>query len=237
MVGIYKITTPTSKVYIGQSTDIDFRFSDYRRMRCNRQTKLFNSFKKHGVENHVFETVHELPVDIDTETMVKYEQLYMDLYRDCGVELVNLRDAGSRGKHSEESKQRMREANKGQIPWIQGGTHSVETRAKLSAILKGKNVGRRHTDEAKRKIGAAGIGRHTGKKRTPEQCERIKAARRLQKPPSKETVAKRANAIRGKLRPQHVIEALRKANTGKKLLPEAIKKRTETRKNNNNGKY
>lgn len=64
--GIYKITSPTGKVYIGQSEDINRRFGEYKRLKnCKRQTKLYRSFKKHGVENHQFDIIeycseHEL---------------------------------------------------------------------------------------------------------------------------------------------------------------------------------
>ena len=55
--GIYKITSPTGKVYIGQSKNIHKRWNSYKNMSKGniRQPKLINSFKKYGVEHHVFE--------------------------------------------------------------------------------------------------------------------------------------------------------------------------------------
>ncbi len=32
MIGIYKITNPEGKIYIGQSIDIDRRFKEYKRL-------------------------------------------------------------------------------------------------------------------------------------------------------------------------------------------------------------
>ena len=55
MVGIYKITSPSNKVYIGQSIDIEKRFSYYKRLSCKQQSKVYNSILKYGYENHVFE--------------------------------------------------------------------------------------------------------------------------------------------------------------------------------------
>jgi group I intron endonuclease len=55
MIGIYKITSPSNKIYIGQSTDIEKRFSQYLKLNCKFQKRLFNSFTKYGVENHKFE--------------------------------------------------------------------------------------------------------------------------------------------------------------------------------------
>ena len=57
LTGIYKITSPTERVYIGQSVDIEDRWSDYRCLDCKSQTALYNSLLKHGVENHKFEIV------------------------------------------------------------------------------------------------------------------------------------------------------------------------------------
>ena len=57
VIGIYKITSPTNRVYIGQSIDILHRFKTYKRMysKNQHQTKLHRSFLKHGVINHKFE--------------------------------------------------------------------------------------------------------------------------------------------------------------------------------------
>ena len=48
MIGIYKITSPSNKVYIGQSTNIEKRWSGYstNKKKMKEQTKLFNSFIK-----------------------------------------------------------------------------------------------------------------------------------------------------------------------------------------------
>ena len=55
MIGIYKITSPKGRVYIGQSIDILYRFKKYKQMQCKGQVRLYNSFLKHNVENHLFE--------------------------------------------------------------------------------------------------------------------------------------------------------------------------------------
>ena len=44
-IGIYKITSLTGKVYIGQSTNLEKRKDDYVKLRCNKQPKLYNSLK------------------------------------------------------------------------------------------------------------------------------------------------------------------------------------------------
>jgi group I intron endonuclease len=56
MIGyIYKITSPSDKVYIGKSVDIKQRFGFYKRLKCKSQPKLYNSLVKYGYDNHKFE--------------------------------------------------------------------------------------------------------------------------------------------------------------------------------------
>ena len=56
--GIYKITSPTGRVYIGQSKDIARRWKAYSILsNCGRQKVLYRSFIKHGVENHQFDII------------------------------------------------------------------------------------------------------------------------------------------------------------------------------------
>ena len=57
--GIYKITSPTGKIYIGQSRDILKRIKYYNKQYCKCQTKLYHSIKKHGWNTHVFEIIHK----------------------------------------------------------------------------------------------------------------------------------------------------------------------------------
>jgi len=65
MIGIYKITSPTSKVYIGQSTDVKRRFCTYKGNPTAYATsvKLHRSLVKHGAENHTFEIIEECDTD------------------------------------------------------------------------------------------------------------------------------------------------------------------------------
>lgn len=72
IVGIYKIVSPSGKVYIGQSGDIDKRFKTYSNLQCKGQTLLYKSFIKYGVENHQFEIIHKLPKDVDQPILDSY---------------------------------------------------------------------------------------------------------------------------------------------------------------------
>ena len=50
MIGIYKIISPSGKIYIGQSRNIDKRFQQYKRLNCAKQPRLYNSFIKYGID-------------------------------------------------------------------------------------------------------------------------------------------------------------------------------------------
>lgn len=96
VAGIYKITNPLGEVYIGGSRTIYRRWLRHREARKN--IGVHRSIKKHGWRSHVFEIVHELPQDISGETLLTYEQMYIDAYLKCGVKMLNAKEAGSDGK-------------------------------------------------------------------------------------------------------------------------------------------
>lgn len=173
MVGIYKITSPSGKVYIGQSWYIERRWRNYTLSNIKNQQHLLHSFIKYGRENHTFEVVHELPEDITQEVLDRYEDLYMTQYRECRVEMMNIKEAGNHGKHSEETKKKIGSSNKGKVRSLElrermgakkrGVPQSEEVKRNRSAKLKGRCVGfclrRKHTEETKKKISEAGKGK------------------------------------------------------------------------------
>lgn len=109
MVGIYKITSPSGAVYIGQSWNIKGRFWRYGdKTKWDKQPVLSASFKKHGLKAHKFEVVTILPNDVSQIVLDNYECFYIDLYKQVVAKIMNVRGGGSRGKHSENSKEKIR---------------------------------------------------------------------------------------------------------------------------------
>jgi hypothetical protein len=54
IIGIYKITSPSNKIYIGQSNNILYRWKYcYKKLNCKSQRHLYNSLMKYGFDNHV----------------------------------------------------------------------------------------------------------------------------------------------------------------------------------------
>jgi group I intron endonuclease len=82
ITGIYKITSPNNKIYIGQSKNIYSRWNAYkyfqRDYECykkkNKNSLIFKSFKKYGYENHKFEILEicdELELNIKEISYIK----------------------------------------------------------------------------------------------------------------------------------------------------------------------
>jgi hypothetical protein len=103
MIGIYKITSPTGKIYIGQSTNIENRKYYYSSVKCDKQHKLYNSLQKHGWEQHIFEIIEECSLD-----QLNEKEIYWGLYYDVlGENGLNLRLGDANGLCSEETKKKI----------------------------------------------------------------------------------------------------------------------------------
>ena len=144
---IYKITSPSGRIYIGQSWNVDKRFLHYRNYRCKGQTILHRSFKKYGARFHIFEVIHELPEDVNQKVLDQYEFLYWDLYRNCGIEMLNAKEPGrSGGRHSDETKKLIAQKSIGNCN-AKGRSHTIEARKKISD----KQLGVCWTEERKKR--------------------------------------------------------------------------------------
>lgn len=133
MVGIYSITSPSGKSYIGQSWDIDNRVRIYKYGKARNQPALNHSFNKYGFDSHEIKVLHELPNDVTQDVLDTYEQFYIDRFRECNIVLLNIREGGSRGKHSIESRAKLSKSSIGK-------KMSEEARKKMSVAKKGKRI-------------------------------------------------------------------------------------------------
>jgi len=128
MIGIYKITNPKGNSYIGQSRDIEHRFYYYRISGdwIKEQRKLYNSLKKYGCENHVFEVIEEC-----FEDNINEREIYWINHFDSVINGLNLKYGGIGGRHSEETKQNISKS-------LMGKKQSKKTIEKRSQKLKGQ---------------------------------------------------------------------------------------------------
>jgi len=176
MIGIYKITSPKGRVYIGQSIDIEMRFKHYKAMyNCKGQTKLYNSFLKYGVENHQFEILCEC----DVLELNKKERHYQELYNVLknGLNCLLTKTSDKSGFASEETIARIKIANK--LKRV-GKKHSEQTKKKLSEISKLNVIGRKHSDETKLKIKLSSMGNKNslGTRRSKDSKEKMSKSQR-----------------------------------------------------------
>lgn len=156
MVGIYKITSPSGRIYIGQSWGIKERFRRYRSMKCERQIKLYASFVKYGVSNHSFEVIREYDATNISQGIIDSDEIYFIKYfKDSGIEVLNLQEGGSNGRHSEETKEKIRKANTGKI-------FTDQRLRNMSISNTGKpspNKGKKMSEDTKKLISKAHIGK------------------------------------------------------------------------------
>lgn len=147
MIGIYKITSPTNKIYIGQSIDIDKRFNDYRLLHCKNQTKLYNSIKKYGQENHIFEIITTCEIEQLNELERYYQDCYNVISRN-GLNCILTKSSDRSGQISDETRQKLRIVRIGNKNGL-GFKHSKEARLRISEAHKCNqySLGVKHSEE------------------------------------------------------------------------------------------
>lgn len=202
---IYKITSPSNKVYIGQSWSWIKRKSIYKRLACKSQKFLYNSLLKYGFENHKIEILKELPEDIDQITLDNLEIFYWKKFLDEGYTMLNIREPGRGGKSSPESVEKCRQTRKERAAlrgyWYSeesikrralaqtGAKRSKEFCERLSKLKKGVKPSQSAIEKMRKSL--------TGRKLLRETVEKMLASRKGYKH-SPETRAKIGNARRGK---------------------------------------
>ncbi len=162
MIGIYKITSPKNRVYIGQSKDIERRFYLYSLMMCKGQTRLYSSFLKYGVEKHNFEIIEECYIGLLNER----ERYWQDYYNVISLDGLNCHLVKTNYKkfvHSEKTKLKISNSNKGKKRTLEFRNRiiekmnnlSAETRFKMSESAKIKIF----TDKHKENISKSNLGK------------------------------------------------------------------------------
>ncbi len=144
MIGIYKITNPKGKIYIGQSVNINKRWHRYRNLiqsDCIGQPLLYRSFIKYGIDNHCFEIIELCNI----EKLNEFESKYITLYNSFNTKHgLNLTSGGTNYIFSDISRKKMSIAQKNKVV-------SIETRKKMSISQKGK----KHTNLTLKKMSDA----------------------------------------------------------------------------------
>jgi group I intron endonuclease len=169
MIGIYMITNPNGKIYIGQSIDIEKRFDDYKKLKCKNQIKLYGSLKKYGYDLHSFDIIEECEFNKLNERERYWQENY-DVINN-GLNLLLTSTNNLKQIVSSETKEKIKntvneyyskldkeilneriskssQKRKGCVGNRKGSTLSDEQKKKISITLKGHAV----SDKTKEKI-------------------------------------------------------------------------------------
>lgn len=188
--GIYKITSPSGNIYIGQSIDIFARKKAYKNGAAKQQTRLGRSFIKYGFHSHVFEVLVECNRDSLNDLEIYYIKLFDTFNTKHGL---NLKAGGQNGGvNCEEVRQKLRKPKSDVAkenyrksafnrPKVSDETREKHRQRMMgNTHLKGSThmIGKKHTEEAKEKIRRntpVGIGEDNfNSKLTWEKVNRIR---------------------------------------------------------------
>jgi len=153
MIGIYKITSPSGKIYIGQTTNFTKRKNYYKNGAMPYQVRIHNSLQKYGYDAHTIEFIEKCLV----ENLNERERHWQDFYDVIGENGLNCRLTETKDKSgfiSDESKSKMSEARQNRIltdkekyrlkSLFLGRKHTEETRLKMSESAKGRKFTKEH---------------------------------------------------------------------------------------------
>lgn len=143
--GIYSITSPSGKRYIGSSADILKRFSFHKRhltLGKHHSVKLQRAANKYGVESLKLSTLYDCP----KSTLLHFEQWFLDTYRP-EYNMTLLAQAPSQDPEiakkiakSNSGKKQSSELIAKRVAARAGYAHSEETISKMKLSAKGRVI-------------------------------------------------------------------------------------------------
>lgn len=155
-IGIYKITNPKGKIYIGQSVNLKRREYDYENQKnCSSQILLFRSLKKYNWGSHKFEIIEECHLNSLNERERYWQDFFDVLNPKKGLNCRLTTSSSKSGKLSQKTKNKISESNKGKPKHTEENKIIISQRSKLLKNMLGKT----HTLETKNKISQSKKGK------------------------------------------------------------------------------
>ena len=135
--GIYGLRCKTTnKWYIGQSVDICERFNDYKLLKSKKQAKIHHALLKYGYEDFDKVVIEECD---EINWIMDYREIFWIKHLDSQNNGYNIRGGGQGGRHSNETKEKLRQINTGKkmspetiAKMLLRPPHTIEARAKMS---------------------------------------------------------------------------------------------------------
>lgn len=151
---IYKITSPSNKIYIGQTTDIKKRITYYKNNHCKSQKILHKSIEKYGWDQHVMEVIKETD---NVEDLNRLEIEYIEIYKLNKIKCpesngMNLSDGGegNRGPKSESWKNKMKDV------WdsieYQEKMKTIHQSSEWKEMCRSRQLGKKLSEDTKEKM-------------------------------------------------------------------------------------
>lgn len=129
MIGIYKITNPKGRIYIGQSVNLEKRIKYYKYGYAEKQRRLFNSLQKYGYDNHKFEIITTCNIE-DLNTQERYYQELYNVLDKNGLNCEYVKTKNKRRILSDASKKAISIKNKGKNNGMYGTKMPEEEKQK-----------------------------------------------------------------------------------------------------------
>lgn len=169
--GIYKITSPTGRVYVGQAMDVEDRKKEYSILRnCIQQKRLYSSFLKYGWGAHIFETIEKCNIS-ELNSRERFWQEHFDVIGKNGMNCVLQNSEEKRKVYSEKVLKKMSISKRGinnpmfgrrgEDSPIFGIKRSENTKNKISLINTGEKhpmFGKLHSEKSKKSMSISRSG-------------------------------------------------------------------------------
>jgi len=143
---IYKITSPSGRVYIGKTCNFKARMRCYKHIQKKViSTPINKSMRKYGFENHIIDIIDTFSctqINCDGKEMFWIRSYMSNVHKWPNGNGLNVTDGGEGmigNKMSEETKNKLRQYNTLHPPiGMKGKKMSAESREKMSIAKKGK---------------------------------------------------------------------------------------------------
>jgi len=182
---IYKLVSPSGRIYVGKTVNFKSRLSNYRTLNCKSQPLLFKSLMKYGYINHTIEIIEQFKggnTIANSKEMFWIRTNMSNKNKYPKQRGMNLTDGGEGQlgvKIGVKTRKKQSEAKIGKPTWNKGkkGLQIAWNKGKKGGTSwnKGKNNSHLSDEEKKEKFGKQNVGGtwNRGRKHTKEYREAI----------------------------------------------------------------